>query len=275
MNIIELLSETTKEWFKDKPARYSAALAFYSLLSMGPILLITISLAGLIFGPEAARGELFGQLRGLMGEDAAAFVQTVLASTASEKESIWASIIGAGILLFAAVGFFGQLQAALNMVWNVPPPTTRKLRKSALRYSMRFAMLLMIGFLLYLSVMVSALLTIFSAYLDQYVPATFIQLMHQGVTFGMSVLLFAAIYKLLPDARILWRQVWIGALITSVLFFIGRYAIGLYIEYSALSSAYGAAGTLIVILLWIYYSALIFMLGAEFTQVYSRKDEPK
>lgn len=271
--LLAVFAEAVEEWIKDKAGRLGAALAFYSLLSMGPVLLISISLAGLIFGHDAASGELYAQIRGLVGAESARAIEDLILKSSNTEDSIWATIIGTLTLVLVAAGFFSQLQSALNIVWNVKPPEDKNILRTVRRRFLPFVMLLGIGFLLFLSVMITAVITIFSSYVEHYLPAIVMSGMNEAVSVAFSTLLFAMIYKILPDVRILWREVWIGAFMTALLFAAGKYVIGLYIEHQALASAYGAAGSLIVVLFWIYYSALIFLFGAEFTQVYARSVE--
>jgi len=266
-----ILSTTVHEWFHDKASRLGAALAFYAVLSIGPLLLVAISLAGIAFGKEAASGQIFSQIRGLVGEDSAAAIQTILANSSNMSDNIWATMVGFVILLATAAGFFAQLQDALNIIWKTKAPPVRNIWRSVRRRFVPFVMLLAIGFLLFMSVMITAILTIFEAYF----PGSSLVWLNHGISLLFTVFLFASIFKILPDAQILWREVWVGALATALLFSAGKYFIGLYLQYKALDSTYGAAGSLIVVLVWIYYSAQIFLLGAEFTQVYAKRNDPK
>lgn len=265
-----LLMETGREWLDDNAARLGAALAFYSILSLGPLLLIVISIAGILFGQEAASGHIFAEIRGLLGDDGAQMLQTVLANSRNEDAGFCATLLGLGMLLIAATGFFGELQAALNIIWEVQPAPNRSWWWFIRQRFLSFTMILGIGFLLLVSLVVSAGLSAFGNFFEGHLPELVMQLLNFVFSFAVITLLFAMIFKILPDAQVRWRDVWTGAGITALLFSIGKLLIGLYLGHSALSSTYGAAGSLIIILIWIYYSAQILFLGAEFTQVYAR-----
>jgi membrane protein len=271
--IFELLKETYNEWSEDKAARLAASLAYYTVFSMAPLLIIVIAVAGLVFGREAAQGQIEAQIQGLIGEDSAEFVQTLIEASSNKTTGTIATVIGVVTLLFGATGLFGQLQDALNTIWEVTPKPGRGVMGIIKDRFFSFTMVLGIGFLLMVSLVVSAAL----AAVNEYVSGLFDNLAFLGqvinfiVSFGVITLLFAMIYKILPDVEIAWRDVWIGAAVTALLFTIGKFLIGLYIGHSAVASSYGAAGALVVILLWVYYSAQILLLGAEFTQVYAKR----
>lgn len=272
-DIFELLKETYNEWSEDKAARLAASLAYYTVFSIAPLLIIVIAVAGLVFGREAAQGQIEAQIQGLIGEDSAKFVQTLIEASSNKTTGTIATVIGVVTLLFGATGLFGQLQDALNTIWEVTPKPGRGVLGIIKDRFFSFTMVLGIGFLLMVSLVVSAAL----ATVNEYVSGLFDNLAFLGqvinfiVSFGVITLLFATIYKILPDVEIAWRDVWIGAAVTALLFTIGKFLIGLYIGHSAVASSYGAAGALVVILLWVYYSAQILLLGAEFTQVYAKR----
>lgn len=271
--MVELLKATVADWQEDKASRLAAALAYYTVFSLAPLLVIVIAIAGLVFGPEAARGQIDNQLQGLLGRDGAEAVQTMIASANKPTTGIVASIINIVILLFGASGVFAQLQDALNTVWEVAPKPGRGIGNVVRSRFLSFSMVLGIGFLLLVSLVLSAGLAAVGAYLSQLLPGLdFLwQLVNFGISFGVITLLFAMIYKILPDAKVAWGDVWIGAAITSLLFTIGKALIGLYLGNASVGSAYGAAGSLVVLLIWVYYSAQILFFGAEFTQVYATK----
>jgi len=268
--IISVLIDTGREWMSDKVSSLGAALAFYSLLSLGPLLLIIISIAGLAFGQEAASGHIFGQLRGLIGDEGAAAIQAILANSRNKNDSLLATIIGVVTLLIAVTGVFGQLQDSLNTIWKVKAKPTRTVWSIVRVRFLSFSLVVGIGFLMLISLVVSAGLSAFAGYFADIVPPGVLYLLDISVSFSIITVLFAMIFKILPDVHIRWRDVWFGAAITALLFTLGKNLIGLYLGQSALSTTYGAAGSLIVVLIWIYYSNQILFLGAEFTQVYVR-----
>lgn len=249
-----------------------AALAYYTLFSLAPLMLIVISVGGLVFGEEAARGEIEMQLRSLMGDGGARAVQDLLASVRTPIESSLATGLGVVLLFVGATTVFAELQDALDRIWRVPiqhkPSGWFTLVRTRL---MSFGMILAIGFLLIVSLVFNAALATIGRWAEPvfggwYVLAT---LTNSAVVFGMVSTMFALIYKLIPRAHVEWKDVWIGALFTAMLFSIGKYLIGLYIGRSGVVTGFGAAGSLVMILLWVYYSAQIFLIGAEFTWVYA------
>lgn len=274
-SVWELTKDTFSEWSEDKAPQLAAALAYYTMFSLGPLLLIVIAVAGLVFGREAIQGEIVEQVGGLIGKGSAKEIQTMIKSAQTTASGgIIGTIVGILLLIFGATGVFTQLQDALNTVWDVPP----KQQDSGIMGTIKdrflsFAMILGIGFLLLVSLVLSAGLAAFNRYLNNLVPGfTYVWLIvNFVVSFGIVTLLFAAMYKVLPDIEVAWSDVWLGAVVTALLFTIGKFLIGLYIGQSGVASAYGAAGSLVVILVWVYYSALILFLGAEFTQVYADK----
>ncbi|NLD70323.1 MAG: YihY/virulence factor BrkB family protein [Limnobacter sp.] len=269
-----LLRETVAAWVDDYAPSMGAALAYYTIFSIAPVLLIVISVAGLVFGEDAARGEIFEQLRGLMGERGAGAVQEMLRSVNRPGEGLTAAVVGGVALLVGATTVFGELQASLDRIWQVradqrPGGLWQLLRKRLLS----FGLILGIGFLLIVSLVASAALAALSTWWSPYFGdwLKIAQLLNAVLSFTMIAVVFALIYKLMPSVRVAWRDVLIGAVVTALLFTIGKYLIGLYIGRSAVASAYGAAGSLVVLLLWVYYSAQIFLFGAEFTWVYAHR----
>lgn len=268
-----LIRETYAEWKKDNVPLHAAALAYYTVFSLAPLLLIAIAVAGAAFGEEAARGELVRQIQGLVGKEGAVAIQAMI-ENASQPGSggVLASVIGFFLLMLGASGVFGQLQMALNTIWNAEPNPRRGIRSFITTRFLSFAMVLVIGFLLLVSLLLSSILVAAGSSLNRLMPG--FPVLGQGlnlfISLGVITVLFASIYKYLPDVRVPWRDLWVGAAVTSVLFNIGKAAIGLYIGNSSFSSTYGAAGSLVVLLIWIFYSTQILLIGAEFTQVYSR-----
>lgn len=266
-----ILRETVREWNDDKVPRLGAALAFYGMLSMGPLLLIVIAMASLAFGRDETTHYIFDEIRAVIGNNGAAAVQTILSGAANPKASIIASIIGIVTLLVSATSFFAQLQDALNTIWNVDAPPNGHWTAFLKKRLLSFAMILGVALLLLMALVVSAALTAISTYLNGLVPISLaVHVANAVISFAVITLLFAMIFKVLPDVEIKWRDTWVGAGVTALLFSFGKSLIGLYLGHSAFSSAYGAAGSIIVLLVWIYYSTQIFFLGAELTQVYSR-----
>ncbi|MEB3830340.1 YihY/virulence factor BrkB family protein [Phormidium sp. CCY1219] len=271
--IWRLLKRTFAEWQKDKASRLAAALAYYTAFSLAPMLIIAIAVAGLVFGQEAAQGEIVAQLQDLVGREGAQVIETAIENARQPRSGIWATIISIALLLFGATGLFTQLQDALNTIWDVKPKPDEGVKKLLKTRVLSFAMVVAIGFLLLASLVVSAALAAIGKYFDNLVPELMFlwQTLNFVISLGVITLLFAMIYKVLPDVKIAWSDVWIGGAITSVLFALGKYLIGLYLGNSSVGSTYGAAGSFVVLLLWINYSAQILFFGAEFTQVYANR----
>ncbi len=267
--IWQMLKETVEDYLEDGALSRGAAIAFYTILSIGPVLVICIAIAGLVFGQEAAQGAIVGQLSGLMGDQAAEAIQAMIASASDKKSGIWATIIGFATLLLTASGVFGEMQSSLNAIWKAQPKAgvSGILRARAASLGLVATM----GFLLLTSLVISAALHALGTYLGGVLPGTeiMLQILNFVISFAMVSALFAAIYKILPDRNLGWRDVIVGAVGTAFLFTVGKTAIGFYIGSSSVASSYGAAGALVIVLLWIYYSSQIFLLGAEFTKVWA------
>lgn len=276
-NLLYLLRTTFEEWNSDKAPQLAAALAYYTVFSMAPLLIIIIAVAGLVFGQSAAENQIVSQIRGTVGEQSAVLIQDMIKSASRPAAGVLATIIGLITLLLGAAGVFGQLKAALNTIWNVPtaqgPGGLAGILYTLKQQFLSFTMVLGIGFLLLVSLVLSAAIAAVSNFVNNNVsiPPIVWEIINFIVSFGIITLLFAAIYKVLPDARIEWQDVWIGAALTSLLFTIGKMLLGLYLGRSSVASSYGAAGSLVVVLLWVYYSAQILFFGAEFTQVYANR----
>jgi membrane protein len=267
-----LVKEAASAWVDDYASSMGAALAYYTMFSIAPLLLIVISIAGLVFGQDAARGEILVQLRGMMGDEGARAVEGLLESVNKPAQSVTATIVGAIVLLFGATTVFGELQSALDRIWRAPARETVSGVWDLLRSRLlSFGMILGIGFLLMVSLVASAAIAALGKWWGPVfeswkVLASAIDLV---LSFGLMTVLFALIYKIMPRVHIRWHDVWIGAAATALLFDIGKFLIGLYIGRSSVASTFGAAGSLVVMLMWVYYSAQIFLLGAEFTWVYA------
>jgi membrane protein len=274
--------EAGSAWSNDYAPSMGAALSYYSVFSLAPLLFIVISVAGLIFGDEAARGEVFGQLQGLMGDEAAAAVEAMLAGLRTPGRGATSALIGLGVLFVGATTVFAELQDALDRIWQVPPRERAGGLWGLLRTRLlSFGMILGIAFLLMVSLVFSAAISAlgkwWSGVFGEWEPL--LQAVNALVGFAMSTVVFAMIYKYIPRATVAWRDVWLGAAVTALLFTIGRTLIGLYIGKSGIASGFGAAGSVAIVFVWVYYSAQIFLLGAEFTHVYaqrcgSRQGEP-
>jgi len=267
-----LARQAVNAWIDDYAPSMGAALSYYTLFSIAPLLLIVTAVAGMAFGDAAARGEIFGQLRDLMGDEGAAAVEKLLQSAHRPQGGVVAAVTGVLVLLLGATSVFGELQNALDRIWRAPAREKSSGWWNLLRSRLlSFGMILGIAFLLMVSLIVSALL---SALGKLWGPAfqgweNVAHALDTLASFAIITLLFAMIYKIIPRVRIRWRDVWIGAAVTAALFAAGKFLIGLYIGKSSIASAFGAAGSLVVMMVWVYYSAQIFLLGAEFTRVYA------
>ena len=259
------------EWFDDRAASKGAALAFYTLFSMAPVLVLVIAIAGFFWGPEAARGELLGQLQGLVGKQGAEALQLVLQGARDKEEGKLATIIAAGLLVFGATTVFAELKSSLDEIWHVPAPKDATWWDVVRTRLLSFGIILVLGFLLMVSLVISAALALLENFLAGFWKDATVLLgwVAQAVSFLVIAALFGVIYKLLPRIRLAWKDVVIGALGTALLFTLGKYAIGLYIGNSGVANSFGAAGSMIALLLWVYYSAQIFFLGAEFARQYA------
>jgi membrane protein len=272
-NIITFIKAVFSEFSKDKASRLSAAMAYYTIFSLAPLLIIAIAIIGLVFGREAAEGRIVERVQDLIGESGARRIQTMIISVAEPKSGILATIAGVVVLMFGAGNLFIQLHDALNTIWGVVPKPGRGIKNIIRERFLSLTLVLGTGFLLLVSLLISTGLEALSGFLAGLFPGLeyISRIIHSVVSLGVITLLFAAIYKVLPDVRIGWSDVWIGAATTALLFTVGKYFIGLYLGHSGTASVYGAAGSPIVLLLWVYYSVMIFLLGAEFTKVYANR----
>lgn len=267
-----ILKDTAQGFSQDKGLKLSASLAYYTIFSLAPLLLLVTSLAGAIFGKDATEGTLFGELKGLIGNEAAAQIQEIIRNMELSGETTLSLIIGAIMLIIAATTVFGELQDSINMIWKVkakPKKGWLKLIKDRL---LSGSIIIGLGFILLVSLIVNGALAAFNTMLKKWLPDLSV-LLFSGlsiiISFVVLVLIFGVIYKVLPDAKIKWKDVRAGALFTAALFMLGRYIIGLYIGSTQVGSPYGAAGSLIIIMLWVYYSAAILYFSAEFTRAYA------
>ncbi|MDJ0677712.1 MAG: YihY/virulence factor BrkB family protein [Calothrix sp. MO_167.B42] len=271
--IFKLIKEAFQEYQADKVSTLAASLAYYTVFSLAPLLIIAIAVAGLIFGEQAARGEIVGQIQGLVGNEGAKVIEMAIENANKPDVSGIASIFSIIVLLFGASGVFVQLQDALNSVWEVTAKPKQGIMGFVRKRILSFSAVLGIGFLLLVSLIISAALSALNHYMNGLIPGLeiFWEILNFAISFGIVTLLFALIYKFLPDVKIHWSDVWTGAIITSLLFGIGKFVLGVYLGRGSLGSTYGAAGSLVVLLAWVYYSAQILLFGAELTEVYSRR----
>jgi membrane protein len=269
MRVWKVAKETVTNFIADDALSQGAAIAYYTIFSIAPVLVIAIAVAGLVFGQEAVQGAIVGQLSGLMGHQSADAIQGMIKSAANRKSGVIATVLGLGTLLVTASGVFGQMQSALNLIWKAEPKAgVTRLVKARIA---SLGLVVALGFLLMVSLVVSAAISTLDNVLNGFLPGAHIlmQIGNFGISLVLIAVLFAAIYKVLPDKQIAWRDVAVGALATSLLFTIGKSLIGFYIGHTDIASSYGGAGAFVIVLLWIYYSSQIFLLGAEFTHVYA------
>lgn len=270
----QLLKETYTQWSAAKPFQLAAALSYYTLFSLAPLLLIAIAVAGLVFGREATEQQVLTTFQGLVGLQGAEAIQDLLRSASTPESGILAAVVGIVTLLIGAGGVVGQLQEALNTIWEVEANPEWGLRDLLRTRFVSFAMVLGVGFLLLVSLLISAVLSAMIQVMSGMLSGG--EVLWQGLEFlvslGLITLLFAFIYKVLPDVEIPWRNVWIGAGMTALLFTVGKFLLGLYLGQKGITSPYGAAGSLVLVLLWVYYSGLIFFFGAAFTKVYTSQN---
>jgi membrane protein len=274
--IFAMLKETVREFLGDDCMRLAAALSYYTIFSLPALLILILMVASVFIDPQDMQGRIDQQMGALIGRDGAEQIQTMIEhANRPDTGGPLAAILGIAALLFGATGAFMQLQAALNKAWDVEPdPDAGGLRNFIVKRFFSLAMILGIAFLLLVSLVISAALGAFGDVLASYLPGVsevLLQLLQLGVSLALISALFAAMFKVLPDADIAWRDVWVGAVVTALLFVVGKFAIGLYLGNSEPGTAYGAAGSLAVLLVWIYYSAIILFLGAEFTQVWATR----
>ncbi|MGA0572760.1 YihY/virulence factor BrkB family protein [Variovorax sp. VNK109] len=269
---IDLSKKSVNAWLDDDASSMGASIAYYTVFSIAPLLVIVIAVAGAVWGREAVQGEIVGQLTGLVGAEAASTIQKLLQSATLDGGGLIATLLGLGALLIGSTSAFVELQRALDRIWRQPSTVQRKGLWNMLRSRvLSFGLILGLAFLLIVSLVASAALAAVGRWTQSMMPGTQIalQLLNLTLSLGVTTILFASIYKLMPTARIAWRDVWTGAAVTAVLFEAGKFLIGMYLGHSSVTSSFGAAGSLAVLLLWVYYSAQIFLLGAEFTWVYA------
>jgi membrane protein len=268
-----LIKDTYTAWSEDKAARLAAALSYYAIFSLAPLLVLVIAIAGIFLGRQAAQNQIVIHIQGVVGKNLAEFIQNMIKNARNPSAGILATAIGVVTLLFGATGVFGQLQQTLNAIWDVPPRESGGIMVVVKQRFMAFVIVLGIGILFLLTLGIDAAVLAVSKFAGGLFPGIsyFWQIVNMVVSFGIITLAFALIFKIVPDAEIHWRDVWLGAVVTALLFTLGKYLIGVYLSNATVASTYGAAGSLVALLLWIYYSAQIFFFGAEFTQVYANR----
>ncbi|PJJ53115.1 YihY/virulence factor BrkB family protein [Hymenobacter chitinivorans] len=281
-DVVGILKTTASEFMTNNSFRHAAALSYYTIFSLPPLLLIVITVASSLYGAEAVTGQVYGQMRGFLGADSAKFLQDSIAEFTKQQKSGVASIIGIGALIFAATTFFVTLQESINDIWNLKVKPRNGIWQFVRDRLLSFGLILSVALLLLISFVISAVLSAFTGKLQQWFPevgVVVIRLVDFVLSLGVTSLLFALIYRFLPDAIIRWRDVGIGAFITALLFVLGKFLIAFYIAKADPGSAFGAAGSAIVLLVWVNYSALIIFFGAEFTQefadAFGQKVQPK
>jgi membrane protein len=270
-----LVKDAYTEWSADNAFRLSASLSYYTVFSIAPLLVLTMTVIGLVFGQEAAQSEVMGQVRGLMGKEVGATIESMVGGSQDRGSGIFASLISLVTLLLGASGVFVELQDSMNIIWDAPARQSSGIWSFVKGRLLSFAMVIGIGFLLLVSLVLSAALSAMAEYFTPVLPEPLsgwmLPAIHFAVSLAIIALLFALMFKVLPDVQNRWRDVWPGAIVTALLFTVGKFAIGLYLGRSGVASSYGAAASFILLLLWVYYSSLILFFGAELTQVYARR----
>jgi membrane protein len=268
-----LLKETGEDFIDDNVTRLAGALAYFTLLSLAPLVVLAIAVAGLAVDQDALRGRLGAELGAVVGPSGEVAVRTIVENAKTPSEGVVSSILGIVVLLFGASGVFGELQAALNAIWEVAPKPGRGIWGTIRDRLFSFAMVMGVAFLLLVSLILSAALAAAGRFFERSLPGgeAVWQLVNFVISFAVVSSLFAVTFKVVPDANVRWRDVWIGAVMTAFLFSVGKFLIGLYLGKSTVASSYGAAGSIVLLVIWVYYSSLILFLGAEFTQVYAKR----
>jgi len=266
-----VLSRSVNAWIDHRAGSKGAALAFYALFSIMPILILAIAGAGYFFGAEAAQGEIIAQVEGLVGRNGAQAIQALLADARDPASGLAATMVASVLLLVGATSVFVELKGSLDEMWDIEPPKGLAILVFLRTQLHSFGLVVVLAFLLLVSLVISAALAVLERYAGGTWSSSYdiLAILSWVIAFGVIASLFAVIYKVLPDAPLSWRDVWIGAAFTAGLFSLGKYMIGLYLAHSGVASSFGAAGSLIALLLWVYYSAQIFFLGAEFTRQYA------
>ncbi len=273
MRIIRFLKQVFSDFTDDKALKFSASLSYYTVFSIAPFLAIIISFSGFFFGKEAVQGELYPQISQLVGHDAALQVQQMITNIHLSNNNFFATIVSFVILLLGATGIFSEIQDSINHIWGLKSKPKRGLLKMVLNRLISFSLIISLGFLLMVSLLLNTVVDALSRQLMRLLPEKAVYVVgaiNNCLMFILISLLFGIIFKVLPDARIKWKDVMVGAVTTAILFMVGKFCIGFYLGHSNLGNVYGTAGSIIVIMLWVYYSAVILYFGAEFTKVYAK-----
>lgn len=269
-----LIAETSKAWYNDEPFRLSAAVAYYAVISLPALVVIIINLVGYFWGYEIVQGQLTDEFTKALGQDAAVAIETIITETRQSDKNTLSTVFGIGTIIFGASGVFYQLKMALNDIWNIKPDPNTKIWKVVIDRALSFAFILVIGFLLLISFIVTAAISALNTFIKDMLPDVLVYVAY-GLDFILSVgiisVLFALMFRYLPDAKIKWKTVWIGAVLTAILFVIGKSLLGFYFGQADPASTYGAAGIVVLVLLWVSYSSIILFFGAEFTYFYSKR----
>jgi membrane protein len=270
--VFTLLRDTAVEWYEDEAPRKAASLAYYTLLSTAPLVLFSVALAGIAYGEDAARGQVAAQIASVVGPQAAKAVEGVAHSAHKSDAGPLSSVVGILVLLFGASGVFGELQTAMNAIWGVKPKPGRGWKGLLRDRFLSFTMVLGVAFVLLVSLLLSAALAAVGRYLSHTLPGGEVlwEILNIGISLAVIAGLLGLIFKVVPDVEIRWRDVWVGAAVTALLFTLGKFLLGLYLGKSSFTSSYGAAGSLVALVVWVYYASQILFMGAEFTQVYAR-----
>lgn len=270
----EVLKQTIRNFAKDRVLKLSAALAYYTIFALPPLLLMLISITGIFYGEDAIRGKVFGQINGLVGDKAALQIQDMIKALQLSGDTRWATIVAIVTLILAASGIFGEIQDSINMIWGLKVKPKKGFIKIIINRLISFSLIISIGFVMLVALIINGFLALLSdrlSFILEGVNVNLLLVVDYLLQFGAIAVFFAIIFKVLPDAKIAWKDVAVGALVTSVLFIAGKFIIGYYLSSNRVITAYGATGSVILILLWVYYSAAILYFGAEFTQVYVQR----
>jgi membrane protein len=273
ISVYKYLKQVYSEFVEDNILKYSASLAYYTVFSIAPVLIIIITIFGFIFGKDAIQGDIYQQVKGLVGREAAIQIQDIIKNIHLSGHSVFATVVSILILLIGATGIFGEVQDSLNKIWGLKIKTRITWWKLIINRLLSFSLILSIGFVMMVSLLLNAMISAFGKFLARYFSefsVVVVQVTDNVVTFIITTFLFSLMFKMLPDAKIKWKDVLIGGLITAVFFTLGKLAIGYYLGSSNITTVYGAAGSVMIIMIWVYYSAVILYLGAEFTKVYAK-----
>lgn len=271
--VVSLFREAFKEWTDDKASRMSAAMAYYTVLSLAPLLIVIILIVGQVLGEEAAQNQIVGQLGGLVGQQAAEFIQQIVLNARRPEGGGIGAVIGTATLVFGALGLFNALQSTLNTIWEVEPQPGRGILATVLRYAFLLLLVAVTGILVLALLLSSSIIAGLTEVLAEALPfgATVVWIIEVLISLAIATVLFALLFKFVPMAKIAWRDVWLGAAVTAVLFVIGQFALSIYLGRGNVTSTFGAFGSLVALLLWVFYTSQILFFGAEFTQVYANR----